>query len=399
MILQRHYRTLFLAIAIATLIVVGVGGWYLLRPPAALPPKIDLTNADPDVSQAVQAALTEVENDPRNAATWGKLGMVLRAHDFEAPCVEAFREAERLDPKEARWPYLQGLTLLLSQPNDGIACLRRAVDRGSSNSSSVRLRLAEALLASGEMDEAESHAQKIGASDPRAALVLARVAAARGDWIGSLKLLDRHRDEPNCQKQLTILRGQALLRMKRESEGESELKRARELPEDPNWADPLVREVERLRVGPSAQMMKADELIDEGRMRDAINVLETAVRRSPRSPELRLKLGQTYQLAGEPSSSRNTLAELTRKNPDLIDGWFHLGVAQLKLGEWDDAAKSFDRVVAAKPDHGFAYYNLAIAMRKKGDRARAIWALERSLECRPDYTPAREMFRELQNMK
>jgi len=396
---QTRRRKLFFTIAVATLPVIAVGCWYLLRPPAASPPKIDLTNTEPEVVQTVQTALSAVEDDPRNAATWGKLGMVLRAHDFEAACVEALREAERLDPNDARWPYLQGLTLMLGQPNDGIACLRRAVERGSSNSAPMRLRLAEALLAQGEIDDAEALAEKIGPANPRAALVLARVAAARDDWNASLNLTEPHRDDPNCRKQLTMLRGQALLRLKRQTEGENELKRASQFPEDPGWDDPFVREVERLRVGQAAQLMQADELIDEGRLRDAIAVLEAAVRRSPNSPEPRLKLGQTYQLAGESNSSRNVLTELTRRHPELVDGWFHLGVAQLTLGEFDHAADSFDRVIARKSDHAFAYYNLALAMRKKGNRARAIWALERSLECRPDYMPARQMMDEVTHMK
>ena len=57
-----------------------------------------------------------------------RFGKVLRAHDFEDECCFCFAQAERLDPTEPRWPYYRGLTLVLSDPAKGLACLQRAVD-------------------------------------------------------------------------------------------------------------------------------------------------------------------------------------------------------------------------------------------------------------------------------
>ena len=51
---------------------------------------------------AIVAALAQaraaVQESPRSAAAWGRLGMVLAAHDFRAEANACLAQAERLDP-------------------------------------------------------------------------------------------------------------------------------------------------------------------------------------------------------------------------------------------------------------------------------------------------------------
>jgi tetratricopeptide (TPR) repeat protein len=385
--------------AIILLPLIAVACWYIFRPPAASPPAIDLSHAEPDVAAAVQSALDGVRGEPRSAAAWGKLGMVLRAHDFEADSVQSLREAERLDPSDPRWPYLQGLTLILARPDEGLACLRRAAERSPANRPEPRQRLSEVLLELGRIDEAEETARPVGDSNLRAALISARVAASRGDWAGVLSRTEPLRDEPQCRKQATMLHGQALARLGRTSEAQHEMKRAAELPDDSGWDDPYVREVERLRVGSAAMLAESARLISEGQVQSAIPLLERAMRQSPDSVDSRLLLGQAFQLAGDARSAQETLRELTRMHPDSVDGWFHLGVAQFTLGEFGGAATSFANVVRLKPDHALGHFNLAHSLRKKGDRPGAIAAAEVALRCRPDYEAAAQLLKELREGK
>jgi tetratricopeptide (TPR) repeat protein len=390
-------------LALAGLVVAaaGVGAWYALRPAPAEPPAVDLTGADPEVAAAVREATEEVTRSSRDAAAWGKLGMVLRAHDFGNESVRALREAERLDPADPRWPYLQGLTLLLAAPDEGLACLERAA-RTPAAPPEVKLRLAEALLGRGRTEEAEALARAVRESRPgnaRAGLVLARVAAARADWDATLSLTDGLRDEPRCAKQVALLRGQALARAGRAADAAAELKRAAELPDDPGWADPVVREVMRLQVGTKTLVQEAEGLIVAGEPRRAVPLLERAVRQNPGAAAPRAELGRALVLANDPAAARSVLAELTRQHPDSVDGWFHLGVAQFQLGDAAAAAESFATVVRLKPDHALGHFNLAHARRKLGDRPGAIAAAEEALRCRPDYEAARHLLRELQEGK
>jgi tetratricopeptide (TPR) repeat protein len=321
--------------------------------------------------------------------------MVLRAHDFEAECVQALREAERLDPTDPRWPYLQGLTLLLARPDDGIACLRRAVDRSRADRPEPRLRLAEALFDRGQADEAESFARSVGEANPRAAMVLARVSSARGNWADVLRLIEPHRDDPACQKKAALFRGQAFCRTGRQEEGEAELRRAAQLPEDALFDDEYVLEVMRLQVGHAAELSESSELMANGRAAEAVPILEPAVRRSPGAVEPRLLLGRSLLLANDAAAARRELLLLTKSHPESVDGWFHLGVAELTLGDPAAAAAAFTTVVRLKPDHALGYFNLGHARKRMGDRAGAIAAFEQALVCRPDHEPSRILLKEL----
>src|SRR5207249_71855 len=113
---------------------------------------VDLAGADPGVAAAVTAAQKAVERQPASAAAWGRLAMVLQAHDFRSEATRCFAQAERLDPANPRWPYHQALDLLISAPDAGLARLERAVALDGPVSA-PRLLLGEVLLAQGRGEE------------------------------------------------------------------------------------------------------------------------------------------------------------------------------------------------------------------------------------------------------
>src|SRR5207244_6695765 len=78
---KRRGRRLVAGLAVG-LVFAGLAwaGWYWLAAPS--PPEVDVSGADPDVAEAVEAARSAVKWSPHSAAAWGRLGMVLRAHDF-----------------------------------------------------------------------------------------------------------------------------------------------------------------------------------------------------------------------------------------------------------------------------------------------------------------------------
>src|SRR5579859_5972390 len=94
-------------VCVGILFVVPVGLWlWWARTPRPEPPRPDLSDADPQVVEAIEEARQAVLHAPRSASAWGRLGMVLRAHDFGEEANTCFAHAEQLDPNEPRWPYL-----------------------------------------------------------------------------------------------------------------------------------------------------------------------------------------------------------------------------------------------------------------------------------------------------
>ena len=92
------------------------------------PPSLAATDVDPAVVKVVEAARAAVLQSPHSAETWGKLGMILTAHEFPSEANACFVQAEQLDPREPRWPYFQGVELSQSDPEKGAAKLERAIE-------------------------------------------------------------------------------------------------------------------------------------------------------------------------------------------------------------------------------------------------------------------------------
>src|SRR5437868_5647204 len=105
---------------VGSALLTGAGGYLWYQSTAPRPPALDLEGKDPAIVAAVQEARTAVLQASRSARAWGQLGMVLAAHQFTAEANACFAQAERLNPKEPRWPYYQGVALSLGDPEAAI---------------------------------------------------------------------------------------------------------------------------------------------------------------------------------------------------------------------------------------------------------------------------------------
>jgi cytochrome c-type biogenesis protein CcmH/NrfG len=389
-------RALLIGVLAVGLLALGAWAWWR-QPGVVEPPRPDLSGADPEAAELIEGARQEVLRAPRSARAWGRLGMVLRAHDFPEEANACFAEAERLDGGEPRWPYLRGLTLVLTDPGAGIPCLERAVGRAPDRPE-PRLRLAEVLLEQGAQDEARRHLEGALALAPghaRARLGLARLAFAAEDWRAGLKHLEGCADDVHARKLCASLQAEAWHRLGERARAESALRRARALPEDAPWPDPFVAEVERLQAGLRVRLARADALARQGRGPEAVALLEGLVRAHPEHGPAWLLLGQVLLRARQAEPAERALTQAVRLAPETTEAWFGLGVARVLRGNARGAAAAFREVVRLKPDHTLGHYNLGLCLKERGDRAGAARELRRALRCQPDYEPARTALRQL----
>jgi tetratricopeptide (TPR) repeat protein len=398
---RRHWVWIVAVTAVAG-VAVGLAVWWWPRSaPALEPPLPDLTDVDAEVVETIEAARERVQQQPRNGNTWGRLGMVFRAHDFGDEANRCFGEAERLDPGEPRWPYLQGLTLVMTAPDAGIPCLERAVERAGDVPLAPRLRLAEALLERGRLDDAQTHlirARRRQPAEARVQLGLGRLAMLRGQWQTALEHLEYCLEDGHARKLAHALRAEALGRL-----GETEAARAAQqeagrLPEDQAWPDPFVLEVLRLQCGLRFRLQQADDLFAAHRPDEAIDLLEQTMTRYPRSAATRLKLGEFSRKMGRLDRAEREFAETVRLDAESAEGWFLLGCMQAR-DRPREAADSFRRTIRLKPDHTLAHFNLAHRLKQLGDRAGAADEFRAALRCQPDYAPARQELEELERKK
>jgi protein O-GlcNAc transferase len=383
-------------------LVVGLGGgagyWYFGRPEVPRPPEVDLTGADPEIAEAVTAAREAVLSEPDSGAAWGRLGMVLRAHEYGREANACFAVAERLDPDNPRWPYLRAVMLLLTDPEVGLEPLRRAVAKAGETTTEPRLRLAEVLLERRRLAEAEEHFRHLldrHPGHPRALLGMGRLAYARGDLKESAEYLQRARQSPFVRKAASQLLAKVYYRL-----GDQEALRGlgdvATLPDDPSWPVPFIEEVVQLQVGKQADLERAGALLDLGVGAEAVAVLERTAARHPEDADVWVALGRARIRVGRFAEGERALRTAVRLDPDSVDGWFLLGAALNGQGHKEGLAECFRKVIALKPDHALAHYNLGQCLKEQGDRAGAREAFRAALRARPGYREAEEQLRALE---
>jgi tetratricopeptide (TPR) repeat protein len=372
--------------------------WLWLRPARPEPPMPDCTGVDPEVVQTIQAARREVQEKPTTASAWGRLGMVLNVHSFPREANSCYAEAERLDAGDPRWPYLRGLNLLPTDPDAAIPCLERAVACGGDEPPAPRLRLAEALLDQGRLDEADRHLRQSPAregNNPRARFGLGRLAFLRENWRSAVDLLATCTADEHARKRAHILRAQALRHLGEANDARREADEAEKLPPDDDWPDPFADEVAACQRGLAARILAASDLAKAGKLPQAIAVLEQAAAEYPQAVEVWLGLGALWFQVGRVDRAEGAFRRAVQVDADAAEGWFRLGCLQAR-NRPQEAADSFRQVIRLRPDHALAHFNLAHRLVQLGDPASARDEFHATLRCRPDYAPAREALQALE---
>jgi tetratricopeptide (TPR) repeat protein len=379
----------------AVVVAAAAVGAYLLRPEP--PPEIDVSGLDPKAAEAIRAARAEVAAHGHSGAAWGKLGMVLFANDLHSESLICLEKAERLQPAEMRWPYYQGLILLLREPAAALAPLRRAADRGRWEVA-PRLRLAEALLAQDRLDEAEPLFRDVleaDHKDARAHLGLGQIAYRRGRLKEAVRDLKAAADSPAAESSARAALAEVYQRLDKADAAETERRRVADLPPDPPWQDPLLLEVDRLRTGLSRRLELGDQLIRQEQPAEAVAVLREAVRQYPDSDRAHINLGRALIILKDLDGADDELREALRLNPGSIGAQFLLGGVRVLKMDDAGAAACFRKVIELKPSHALAHYNLGLCLQRQGDPAAAAEEYREALRCQPNLTDAHVALAEL----
>jgi tetratricopeptide (TPR) repeat protein len=171
-----------------------------------------MSGAERFVVEKVRDVRASVLANPQSATHWGRMGMVFDVHNLVAEAVVCYREAERLDPDDFRWPYMHSVCLPDAGPEVRAEILRRAAalrpDYGP-----VNIRWGEALLDVGNLELAKTCFEKAaGQSDvvSHANLGLARVAIKAGQPQQARQLLEAAATANRKHREVFILLARVL---------------------------------------------------------------------------------------------------------------------------------------------------------------------------------------------
>jgi tetratricopeptide (TPR) repeat protein len=377
--------------------VVAVGRTYWWGQEQLDPPSIELADAIPPTVKAIREASAGVRRSPHTADAWGRLGVVLLAFDYHPEATVCFANAERLAPRDPRWPYLQ---VCWRGPNDpeAIPKLRRAVDLTPDPPEGVRLQLAQALWAQGRLEEAESHFRVVLAGDPanpRAHLGLGRLTFSRGHFSESLAFLRRAAVSPLTRKTACQLLAQVHQASGDAAAAAREVERAEQLPADVRFPLPYVaQEIERITDDKTA-LSRAEQLASRGRPEEALAILDRLAVKYPDWGPAWLHRGQLLLQTNRHAAAESALRNAARLVPRSPKPYFYLGAALAEQGRHREAVAAFDRATELQPTYAEAHYGLGRSLRASGDRAGAIQSLRAAVRYLPGYVQARLALGEL----
>ncbi len=349
-------------------------------------PQVDLTDVDVEVVKSIQLAQAAVQTDPNSAQTWGRLGMVLIAHEMADAAQIAFAQAGARDPRDARWPYLQARAVPLGDVGARIAPLELAVAICKHKPDAPVLTLMESLIAVDRLQEAETRLEAFLKAHPdnaRAHLSMSRCQLAHGNLERAAEHARRAEDHPAMTKAANELLAQILHRQGDKTESDRR-RRIAAATSETQWPDPYYEEAQTYRVGLKTLLVRADKLFAAGNVEGTIPVLQEAVRKYPDSDWAHVLLGRSLIRTRKLSEAEQTLRKAVELAPSSVEAQFRLGVAIYMQKRPAEAADWFRKAATLKPDFTMAHHNLGFCLVDLKDIPAAIESFTSAAESDPN---------------
>jgi tetratricopeptide (TPR) repeat protein len=376
----------------ALVLLTTVG--YLWHRPQPAPPEPDLAGVDPHLVHAIVEARLTVLHSPRDAAAWGHLGMVFDQHRFLSEARACFSEAERLDPREVRWPYLIAQIDRLENRPGAIAELERALAIDEHNPM-VRLHLAELLLEQGELADAHRHFQRVAENSEtqvplaqaRATLGLARLALRRDELGPALELAQRAEQTLPAMKAPHVVLAEIHLRRGDHAAAQREQRKLAVLA-DLKWPDPYLEEVEQLSVDVHARIDLARRFLAQDRSAEGLALLREMVEANPQSTPARISLGQAHLRRQEWRLAQQAFEQALALDPGDATSLAELGFALSRQNQLERAVECYHQAIARNAQNPENYYQLGYCEFQRGRLAESIEALRTAVRVRPHFALA-----------
>lgn len=385
-------RRLWPLIGLALVGFMGVG--WLLSSHSRVPvqPKVELSKADPEVAKAIRAAQDSVSGAPTSATKWGNLGMVLYTHNFASQAQVCFDQAQKLDPNDARWPYLEGQCLLLQNPSEALPQLKRAAELAGNAPDAPRLLLSETLINQGHPDDAKPFvdaALKSDPNNPRALLALGRYALAKGQTARARDaLVHSYQNAPNV-KATQLLLSQVFQQARDPQKAAAFAAQAARLPDTLSWRDPYMDVVSQMQTGQGVQIQRGEIYVINGQFEAARAQMKQTVEQYPKAGRAWMLLGAADVGLGQLKVAEAELRKSVALDPQSAEALNHLGDAIARQNRNKDAIFFFKKALALNPQSAEFHFNLGICLLKTGDVTKAGKEFQTTVKLAPTSVKAR----------
>lgn len=356
-------------------------------------PSLALDSFPQTARHAIEPVARAAAARPADAAAVGALGRALHAWEQWTSAHEVYARAAALAPRAFEWRYLDAVVLQrLARHADAVTRLREALSL-SPDFLPARVRLAESLLESGNLEESKTLFLGLvnePQSRPAVEVGLGRIAAARGEHDAALAHFRRAVTlfpELGAAHYGLALSYRALGRL-------DEARAALALQERygarwPALVDPVLATVTTLRADASAILQRGVRLAEAGDLDGAIAAHEAALERDPALVQAHANLISLYGRAGNWSKAEDHYRAVVRSGGGGAEPHYDYGVLLGLQQKWDLAVGAYRQALALNPAHAHAQNNLGQALEQQRKFADAADVYRQAVETQPGFRLAR----------
>lgn len=338
---------------------------------------------------AISRVHREAAAQPDNPRAVGALASTLHAWELWDAAHQAYERAQHLDPRAFEWWYLDAVVLQrLARQADAATRLREALAI-SPGYLPARVKLADALLETGMIEESRSlfaALVKEPATEPIGEVGLGRIAAAQGHHDAAVVHLQRAIalfPELGAAHYALALSHRAL--------GRSDAsRRALALHERygarwPAVEDAVLGRVASLRDDPRALVQRGMKLADGGDLAGAIAAHEAALTREPSLAQAHGNLVVLYGRARDWAQAELHYRAIVALGVNLDDAHYDYGVLLGQQDKWDLAEQTYRQAIAVNPQHSRAQNNLGQILERQRKFADAAHAYRQAVDSEPGF--------------
>lgn len=126
-------------------------------------------------------------------------------------------------------------------------------------------------------------------------------------------------------------------------------------------------------------------LVGRKKLKEAIKVLEKAIKVNPNSPEALMNLAAAHKGLGKKKKAIHLYEQAIQKAPERPEAHFNLGNMQFEGGSPNEAAASFSEAIRLAPGFSSAHFNLGNVHYALGRPAEAAVSYRKTLDLMPDF--------------
>lgn len=350
------------------------------------PPQVDLSGAQAAVATAIQQARDAVTRAPESAAAWGRLGMLLHIHGYEAEALVCYQHADDLNPAEFRWRYLSGIALRKSNLPRAVDHFQAALRRAPAEVP-IHVRLGEALLLLERHDEARHCFAAAARLDPgcaHALFGLARAALRDGRPADAIQLLERAAVLDGDHGAVFAALAQARHRVGDHAGAAEAATAARRMTPEGHLRDATYAAL--IACGLTAQWCnhRGNRHLTAGRFVEAVDEYRRAVAAEPDEPAFRMNLARALGMAQRHADAAEAYEAAFRiRAPDAFHR-MHYGMIVAELGRLNDALRAFQEAARTDPAFAETYHQWASVLFAAGRNEEAVAVLRKAVRQLPD---------------